>query len=466
MQMNGVGEDVNMDKSKSNMVHAAIVNNGRKTTRPGPQTPIPQAQHAPLTQAQQVQMMAMKQQQQQHQQAVLQQQQQHQQQQQQAHHLVLDRTNAIQAEGENGSSPALGQGNSPNKRPRLSPPNEMNTIPPQIPGGPQNGMPGMQNHAQIMAQQHAFALQNPGMFLKQYNVQVPPNSSHQDLQRIANVVLQQITQSQNKSVTAYKQNLAAQQSQQGMNNRNPMPSANSQFSANANRPPTEAELRALEGNAKQLGGQLQHPQAGGSHSLADYQNQLMVLEQQNKKRLQHARQETNGREEPGPGPGPQFAPPPGGGLQPGGTPLAGTSMSPSNSRTGPSPRIPNMDLQGQQRKPGQKTGSGAASPEPEGQIRGPSPAFAGPQGSMTPDLAQMGHLGGQPYPHAGLMAPNGQQLQYRQAIPGMPSFPQGQQIPVEMMKRMQQGQFPQNWPQQVPQQPFNQMNPVNHQSCS
>jgi hypothetical protein len=310
----------------------------------------------------------------------------------------------------------------------------------------------------MMTQQHAFALQNPVLFLKQYNIPVQPNLSHQDLQRIASVVLQQMAQNQNKSVTAYKQNLAVQQSQQGMNNR-PMPGpspANPQFAANLNRPPTEAELRALEGNAKQLGGQLSHPQAGGSHSLADYQNQLMVLEQQNKKRLQHARQETtNGRDEPGPGP--PF--PQGGALQPGGTPL-GTSMSPSNSRTGPSPRISNMDLQSQQRKPSQKTGSGAASPEPEGQIRGPSPAFAGPQGGMTPELAQMAQMGGQPYPHAGLMAQNGQQLQYRQGIPGMPSFPQGQQIPAEMMKRMQQGQFPPNWPQQIPQQAFNQMNPV------
>jgi hypothetical protein len=299
----------------------------------------------------------------------------------------------------------------------------------QIPGRPQNGMAGMQNHAQIMAQPNAFALQNPAIFLKQYNVQVPPNSSHQDLQRIANIVLQLITESQNKSVTAYKQNLAAQQ----------------QFAANANRPPTEAELPALEGNAKQLGGQLQHPQGGGSHSVADYQNQMMVLEQQCNKRLQQ--ETTNSRD--GPGPGPQFAPSPGGGLQLGGTPLAGTSMSPSNSRTGPSPRISNMDLQGQQRKPGQKTGSGAASP---GQIRGPSP----PSGAMSRDLAQA-QLGGQPYPHAGLMAPNGQQLEYRQPILGMPSFPQGQQMPVKMMTRMRQGQFPQNW---LPRQAFNNSSPA------
>ena len=66
--------------------------------------------------------------------------------------------------------------------------------------------------------------------------------------------------------------------------------------------PTEAQLREMTETAKQLGGTLQHP-SSGSHSLSDYQSQLMVLEQQNKKRLQNARQETNSRnDEPGSGP--------------------------------------------------------------------------------------------------------------------------------------------------------------------
>ena len=53
----------------------------------------------------------------------------------------------------------------------------------------------------------------------------------------------------------------------------------------------------------------------GNHALQDYQMQLMLLEQQNKKRLLMARQEQDG-------PGPiGFAP----------------NMSPSGSREGPSP---------------------------------------------------------------------------------------------------------------------------------
>jgi hypothetical protein len=75
--MNGIAEDVNVDKSKT-LMHTAIVNNGRKVNRPG-QQPMPMQQSQPTSQAQ---MMALKQQQQQAQQL---QQQQHQQAQQQAH---------------------------------------------------------------------------------------------------------------------------------------------------------------------------------------------------------------------------------------------------------------------------------------------------------------------------------------------------------------------------------------------
>ena len=75
--MNGIAEDVNVDKSKT-LMHTAIVNNGRKVNRPG-QQPMPMQQSQPTSQAQ---MMALKQQQQQAQQLQLQQ---HQQAQQQAH---------------------------------------------------------------------------------------------------------------------------------------------------------------------------------------------------------------------------------------------------------------------------------------------------------------------------------------------------------------------------------------------
>ena len=339
--------------------------------------------------------------------------------------------------------------------------------------GPPNGMPGMQQPPNLVAQQ---ALSNPAHFLKQHGIQVSPNASQQEVMAIARSMLQNYQHQQSKQLTTYNRTLAAQQSQQGLNNRPPVPSQNPpnpqnliQFTnslsslsfpttgAAASQIPTPAQLAQLDQVAKQLGGTLTHP-SSGSHSLADYQNQLMVLEQQNKKRLHHARQETNGRDDPANGQ--QFPPPQGGGLQPGGTPLAGTSMSPSNSRTGPSPQISNSELQGQ-RKPGQKTGSGAASPEPEGQIRGPSPAFVAQQGVMTPDLAQMAQMSGQGYQHP-LAGPNGQPVQFSgRPHQGMP-FNQGQpQMPVEMMKRMQQGQFSQNWQQPMSQQAFNAMNPVN-----
>jgi hypothetical protein len=80
--MNGIADDVNVDKSKT-LMHTAIVNNGRKVTRPG-QQPMPMQQNQPATPAQ---MMALKQQQQQQQAQQLQQAQQQQAQQAQAQAL-------------------------------------------------------------------------------------------------------------------------------------------------------------------------------------------------------------------------------------------------------------------------------------------------------------------------------------------------------------------------------------------
>jgi hypothetical protein len=77
--MNGIADDVNVDKSKT-LMHTAIVNNGRKVTRPGQQS-MPMQQNQPTTQAQ---MMALKQQQQHAQQQLQQHQQQQAQQQAQA----------------------------------------------------------------------------------------------------------------------------------------------------------------------------------------------------------------------------------------------------------------------------------------------------------------------------------------------------------------------------------------------
>ena len=283
-----------------------------------------------------------------------------------------------------------------------------------------------------------------------------------------------------KQLAAYKHNLALQQSQQGLAARaslgNASP-ANQQaqipfgapgipggmnFTRGDRDTPTQEEMRQMNERAAKLGGQLNHP-ASGSHSLADYQTQLMVLEQQNKKRLQHARQETNNRnDELGNGPLNGQFPQHGQGSQPGQQQLQGTSMSPSNSRAGQSPQISNLELQQQQRKPGQKGGSGAASPEPDSvtQIRGPNPAFVGQTGMTAEQYQQMTSMNGPGYPHM-MIGQNGQPqyMTSRQPHPGI-QFNQGQQI--EMMKaRMQQPQpgqpFATGWPQQMMNQPMNQV---------
>jgi hypothetical protein len=318
-------------------------------------------------------------------------------------------------------------------------------------------------------------LTNPAtamQYLKSQGIPVQPGTPTQDVINMARQVWHNANPATNKQQLAvYKQSLAVQQSQQGMaaraslggaspaNQQAQIPFGNQGGMNFAGRDPrnapTEAQLREMTEAAQKLGGTLQHP-TSGSHSLQDYQNQLMVLELQNKKRLQHARQETNSRnDEPGNGPlNGQFQP--GQGLQPG----QGANMSPSNSRAGPSPQIPNLELQ--QRKTGQKGGSGAASPEPDSvaQIRGHSPAFPGQTGGMTSEQFQhMSQMGGPNYAHAMLMNQNGQS--YMAGRPHPVQYNQGQQMAMEMMKSRMQPQpgqpFATGWPPQMMNQP---MNPV------
>src|SRR5271170_4211240 len=129
--MNGIQDDMD----KKTLMHTAIANNnGRKVQRPGQPMTIQQNVSQPMA------MMAMQKQQhqlQQQQQQQLQQQQQQQlqqQQQQQQQVAYLRRLELTDQENDpNSSSPALGQGNSPNKRARLSPPNDNFSAPNQIP---------------------------------------------------------------------------------------------------------------------------------------------------------------------------------------------------------------------------------------------------------------------------------------------------------------------------------------------
>src|SRR5262249_37285710 len=136
-------------------------------------------------------------------------------------------------------------------------------------------------------------------------------------------------------------------------------------------------------------------------------------------------------------------------LQPGHPQLQGPSMSPSNSRAGPSPQMANLELSQQKRKPGQKTASGGATPEPDpaSQLRGPSPAFAG-QNPMTPDqYHQMAQMGG--YQQGIVIGQNGQpQFVPSRPHPNMGFQPTQNPMAVDLMKRMppQGGQAGQPYP--------------------
>lgn len=117
--------------------------------------------------------------------------------------------------------------------------------------------------------------------------------------------------------------------------------------------------------------------AGSSHALQDYQMQLMLLEQQNKKRLLMARQEQDISRpdgQPGMQGGPSFAP----------------GMSPSGSRSGPSPG-PNEQMKRGTPKMGQAGLPNGGSPMPDGTMpQGrDSPAAGGFSGQM-PDMYPLG----------------------------------------------------------------------------
>lgn len=167
----------------------------------------------------------------------------------------------------------------------------------------------------------------------------------------------------------------------------------------------------------------------GNHALQDYQMQLMLLEQQNKKRLLMARQEQDTIRQPDGQPmpgGPGFAP----------------GMSPSGSRSGPSPG-PNEQMGKRTPKMGQAGLPG--SPMPDGsmaQARG-SPVTMNFSGQMPADMYQMrgmengmGPVGPNgmrmpPSSHPGQMGPGAmnpaQQQQFEAMRAQQPRMPNGQQ---------------------------------------
>ncbi|KKK19836.1 cAMP-dependent protein [Aspergillus rambellii] len=179
---------------------------------------------------------------------------------------------------------------------------------------------------------------------------------------------------QPKSIQVYAQNLALHHSRSAMNNQG-MPNG----LINAGVMPNQGDL--VRAGVQTPGGQ------HGNHALQDYQMQLMLLEQQNKRRLMMARQEQDsmargpdGQPLPGqPLPGQQGQPPQQGQLPPGTSPQGsrtGTSPNPNDQMKRGTPKITQTGL------PGSPSAADAM-----GQGRG-SPAvmnFAGTQ--MPPEMA-------------------------------------------------------------------------------
>ncbi|KAK7995340.1 hypothetical protein PG990_014113 [Apiospora arundinis] len=290
---------------------------------------------------------------------------------------------------------------SPNKRPRL----EGNTpFNPQqaamMPNGrPQQGMPGQQQ-------------------FQNFQNQPPAN--------------------QQKSIATYAQNMAGHHGNQMPNKGMGNPVVPQGQGSPMMNQPNGAELNTFYNAEGLAGGPLRggapgNPQGGGSnHALQDYQMQLMLLEQQNKKRLMMARQEQDNlggsmpRGDGSAGPGGPGGPP-----GPNGQPFP--DASPQGGRAGASPN-PSEQMK---RGTPQMNPAGIPSPLPEGaQSRGsPNPMSFMPQGdpNMTaPHFFTKGINGME----GNMVQMNGGGMRPPSSHPGQ-TFNGGQMNPQQMMAARQ-----------------------------
>lgn len=134
------------------------------------------------------------------------------------------------------------------------------------------------------------------------------------------------------------------------------------------------EFYGPNGQVRPPGVQTPNGQHGGTHALQDYQMQLMLLEQQNKRRLMMARQEQDSMARPDgqpPMPGQQLPP----GTSPQGS-RAGTSPNPNDQMKRNTPKMPPTGLPGSP-SAGDAMAQGRGSPA--------SMNFNG--GQLAPDMA-------------------------------------------------------------------------------
>lgn len=301
---------------------------------------------------------------------------------------------------------------SPSKRPRLEGAVSGQQLAPNGRGQVQ-GMPGQPNPQAIMMQNGMQRGMTPAQF-QQFQGQA----------------------AQQKSMQVYAQNLALHHSRSASNSQGipnggmmnpgvmanqadlvPMPDGQGMYPMAAG-----PEYYGANGQLAQVRpGGLQTPGSQhGNHALQDYQMQLMLLEQQNKRRLMMARQEqdTMARADGQP-------PMPGqGGLPPGTSPgsRAGASPNPSDQMKRGTPKMPPTGLPGspsagdmsQRGSPGSMNLNGGPIPPEMAAQFFPGPNMRPPSSNPAFTGAQMG----QPIPaNAGQRMPSGQWQ------PGQPQMP-------------------------------------------
>ncbi|KAH0596583.1 hypothetical protein MHUMG1_05701 [Metarhizium humberi] len=282
------------------------------------------------------------------------------------------------------SSPASGENApSPSKRQRIDGGAPFNPNQPGMVanGRPAQGMPGQQmaNNPNMAAAQQMLAANG-----------INPNSLNpQQLQNFVNAP----PAAQQKSIATYSQNLQQHHGTQ-MGNKQQMPNAGgpqNQGSPMMGPGPDGTALNAFYNPTGEMGGPGgirpgpggAQAAAGSNHALQDYQMQLMLLEQQNKKRLMMARQEqdtiTGMPARDGAAPGAPGQP----GQGPNGQPFP--EASPQAMRSGASPNPADQMKRGTP----QMNNSGIPSPVPEGgQSRdSPNPAMNFMGNQVDPNMA-------------------------------------------------------------------------------
>lgn len=323
---------------------------------------------------------------------------------------------------------------SPSKRPRLEGAHMNGQQLAPNGRGQGQGMPAQANPQAILMQQNGLnpRTMNPAQFQTSFPQSGPAG--------------------QQKSIQVYAQNLALHHSRSALNNQGipnglinpgvmpnqtdlvPMPDSQGMY-------PMNGEYYGTNGQMAQVRAGMQTPGGGqhGNHALQDYQMQLMLLEQQNKRRLMMARQEQDSMARPDgqpPMPGQQQSLPPG--TSPQGS-RAGTSPNPNDQMKRGTPKMPQTGLPGSP-SAGDAMAQGRASPASMG--------FNG--GQMPPEMAGQFFVKGMP---DGMPGPNG--MRPPSSNPAFTGPQMGQPIPAGANNRIPSGgwQPQQGGPQGQPMAP-------------